>query len=195
MSKDVIQSLGDLKEYYGLEWDDDERKLQRRAYDETECGVTLDIEPSAVVVWASIEGSDAVTERHRLEYPFTPDAFEEAIRATENEADALWQEENGPYEEDEDPTDRIPVWSNEGNVSMTLLPDAGGVDVVIAVAEDATFTVAVEREEKTKKYHLKVAVEGLSSFEIVGMHDQIEAMLEKAQEGLKIQREIELQHA
>lgn len=88
----MINNHEELAAHVGAE-DACEGTVARRVYMDTSCGATVTLHDGYVLVGTIVEGSDAEFTNDRLVYPFTEEAWAEAIQACEDFADAHWGEE------------------------------------------------------------------------------------------------------
>jgi hypothetical protein len=168
----LIRSLADLKVYFGLELDADNRRLERKVYDCTESGALIEIEMEGIVLWAAIEGSDASTDRHTLLYPFAANRLESALEAVDEQADELWHEANGDgYSETLAKEDR----RNYG----TSIPPGGRA----TASDDDRYipVILAPQPDSEVEYGLRFVLPlGRGHFELVGTLEDLEAMIEDA---------------
>jgi len=68
-------------------------QAKRMVYKYTDCGAWLEFLPrrAGIRVGSIVEGCDFGTATYSLLYPFTPEDYDERIKAVEAEADALWK--------------------------------------------------------------------------------------------------------
>jgi hypothetical protein len=90
-----ITDLDGVKRYFDLDPAESPVALAEAVYAGTECGATLLIDTDGIVLFSTIDDSDAVTPEHTLLYPFTAMDLTVALNAVEEEAAALWRTANG----------------------------------------------------------------------------------------------------
>lgn len=96
----MLDNLEALADYIGAN-EPTESSMSRRVYKDTACGAWLEVAHNndgtlwGVRVGSIIEGSDACVEPVELGFPFTEEAWDEAIRDVEAEAERLWVEAHG----------------------------------------------------------------------------------------------------
>ena len=88
----------DMLDLFGMsstgDREQDERRLSRQVYKATECGAWLMFTDAGILLGSIVEGSDVDCNNVHLNYPFTAEAYREAIKSIEEEADLLWNEAN-----------------------------------------------------------------------------------------------------
>jgi len=70
-------------------------KLRKTVYKYTDCGAWIVREDCRVIVGSTVEGADAEVQPIRLDYPFSPQQYWEALEALESEADLIWKSTHG----------------------------------------------------------------------------------------------------
>ncbi len=89
-----IDSLIDLAHHLGAK-DPTAESIAHRVYKDTSCGACFTASLSGVAVAGYVEGCDAECPTHELVFPFTPEAFDEALTLCDAEADELWNATHG----------------------------------------------------------------------------------------------------
>jgi len=97
MSNQQITNINDLAELLGCEPNQDH--LSHRVFKDTDCGAWIEVKENGVQLGTIVEGSDAEIKATFLTYPFTDEAYYEAIEYLENEAEREWNLANGEPEE------------------------------------------------------------------------------------------------
>lgn len=82
------------------------KAVERAVYKGTECGCTFDHDVNGIEVAGYAEGADAECPTHRLDYPFSVEAFWLTLEDADMEGCALWQEWN----EDDGQPDELQEW-------------------------------------------------------------------------------------
>lgn len=89
-----IRNASDLAALLGANGTSEEA-LSRRVYKATDCGAWLAKTHDGVQVGSIVEGTDATTDTHDLQYPFTPAEFWTALEEVEAEASYIWNQTHG----------------------------------------------------------------------------------------------------
>ena len=90
----IIGNLAELATHVGAAYAT-EASVGRRLYKDTSCGITFGLEssepgvPDTVCVSGYVEGIDAECPSHGLQFPFWPDAFDDAVEWCEQDAEEL----------------------------------------------------------------------------------------------------------
>jgi len=100
----MIENIKDLADAMtfacNLETDDDERATRmvaRRLYKDTSCGISFWMPDSRLSVSVSgyCEGSDVEHPAHTLDFPFTAEVFDEAVRQADKDGCETWDATHG----------------------------------------------------------------------------------------------------
>lgn len=96
-----IKNLKGLAEHLGVEEEEEDledkhriRRIGRRLYKDTACGVTFWV-TTTVHVAGYAEGYDGELPAHSLSFPFTPDEFSDMVSEADIEGCQKWDEING----------------------------------------------------------------------------------------------------
>lgn len=89
----MINNLADLAIHLGAK-EPTVESIAHRVYKDTS-GSCFTADETKVTVAGYVEGCDGECPRHELAFPFTPDAFDEALKDCDREADELWMDTHG----------------------------------------------------------------------------------------------------
>jgi hypothetical protein len=78
--------------------------IGRRLYKDTDCGICFSAKATGVSMAGYAEGSNAECSDIDLDFPFTGEAFDAAVKEADEEGSALWDECN----QDQTDFDEIP---------------------------------------------------------------------------------------
>ena len=95
----MINSLQELAVFVGAARPTKE-SIGRRLYKDTECGISFEAMPGRALVAGYAEGSDGDLPWYTLEFPFTEDAWMQAIAQADEDGCQEWDEANAPEDED-----------------------------------------------------------------------------------------------
>lgn len=90
----MIRNIQELADHVGAARADD-AAIRRRLFKDTSCGIGFASTETGIVVAGYCEGTDDCCPEHALDYPFTADAFDEAVKAADEDGCRLWDETHG----------------------------------------------------------------------------------------------------
>ena len=85
-----INSFNDLAHEIGC----NREQVGRRLFKDTQCGIVFNQIEDGVSVCGYAEGADVECTPHELKYPFTREAFWNAVKAADAEGCEMWHEWN-----------------------------------------------------------------------------------------------------
>ena len=100
----MIESIYSLAEHLSIsglaiasptEADNLAKRIAKRLFKDTRCGIGFYADDGGVTVAGYCEGTDADCPAHRLTYPFTAEAFDAACEEADQEGCDLWDETHG----------------------------------------------------------------------------------------------------
>jgi len=106
----MIKNIEDLAAHFSA-YHDTEASIAKRLYKDTSCGVSAGVDEKGFWVAGYCEGSDWEHAVHRLPFPFTEEAANEAVEHADKEGCHTWDQTHGC--EKCNPEGGIDEWGNE----------------------------------------------------------------------------------